>query len=127
MAAANGTLNISISHNPDNSQERPSRLSVDDEAEHRDREATELAPYSSDHQRVQGVASAKVVADSESSRHPNHHAKVLPWHEPLNKFWRHYVRISVPHDECRDHFGESHVNTVLHVANRKTHRNGLLS
>ncbi|KAF2763654.1 hypothetical protein EJ03DRAFT_283703 [Teratosphaeria nubilosa] len=25
------------------------------------------------------------------------------WWDPVWKFWRHHVRISVPHDDCRDH------------------------
>ncbi|KAF2723223.1 hypothetical protein K431DRAFT_201153, partial [Polychaeton citri CBS 116435] len=25
------------------------------------------------------------------------------WHAPLRKFWRHQVRVSVRHEDCRDH------------------------
>lgn len=28
------------------------------------------------------------------------------WYDPVKKFWRHEVRISVPHDDCRDHLGK---------------------
>ena len=28
---------------------------------------------------------------------------MIHWHDPIRKFWRHQVRISVPHDDCRDH------------------------
>lgn len=28
------------------------------------------------------------------------------WYDPLYKFWRHHIRITVPHDDCRDHLGE---------------------
>jgi hypothetical protein len=31
------------------------------------------------------------------------------WYDPIKKFWRHEVRISVPHDDCRDHLGESNI------------------
>lgn len=26
------------------------------------------------------------------------------WYDPIRKFWRHQVRTTVPHDDCRDHF-----------------------
>ncbi|KAK3636449.1 hypothetical protein LTR56_014236 [Elasticomyces elasticus] len=25
------------------------------------------------------------------------------WHDPLRKLWRHHIRLSVPHVDCRDH------------------------
>ena len=28
------------------------------------------------------------------------------WYNPIHKFWRHHIRISVPHNDCRDHLGE---------------------
>ena len=28
------------------------------------------------------------------------------WYDPIKKFWRHEVRISVPHEDCRDHLGK---------------------
>ncbi|KAF2482510.1 hypothetical protein BDY17DRAFT_238324, partial [Neohortaea acidophila] len=28
---------------------------------------------------------------------------IIYWYDPVKKFWRHHVRISVPHDDCRDH------------------------
>ncbi len=29
------------------------------------------------------------------------------WYDPFKRFWRHQVRITVPHDDCRDHLGKS--------------------
>lgn len=28
---------------------------------------------------------------------------IVHWYDPIKKFWRHQIRISVPHDDCRDH------------------------
>lgn len=30
----------------------------------------------------------------------------LRWYDPIKKFWRHHIRLSVPHVDCRDHLGE---------------------
>lgn len=29
----------------------------------------------------------------------------LHWYDPVKKYWRHHIRISVPHEDCRDHLG----------------------
>lgn len=60
-----------------------------------EREATELrdvgpAPEPSRHSRVLGPQAAS------KSR----------WYDPVRRFWRHHIRISVPHDDCRDHLGK---------------------
>ena len=34
---------------------------------------------------------------------------MVHWYDPVKKFWRHQIRISVPHDDCRDHLGESKI------------------
>lgn len=31
------------------------------------------------------------------------------WDDKLRRFWRHQIRISVPHDDCRDHLGKLRV------------------
>lgn len=49
--------------------------------------------------------------DEETERLPrlshviSPHKPMIHWYDPVKKFWRHYVRISVPHDDCRDHLG----------------------
>ncbi|KAK4499689.1 hypothetical protein PRZ48_010207 [Zasmidium cellare] len=53
-----------------------------------EREATELRSVAS-RQRVSRVLSFEL---------PQEH-----WYDPVRKFWRHHVRISVPHVDCRDH------------------------
>ena len=30
---------------------------------------------------------------------------LIHWYDPMKKFWRHHIRISVPHVDCRDHLG----------------------
>lgn len=32
---------------------------------------------------------------------------MIHWYDPIKKLWRHQIRISVPHDDCRDHLGKS--------------------
>jgi len=71
--------------------------SADGESEHDgDREATELRSVT-------------------SARHQTRRSRVLSpparpeshWYDPVRKFWRHSVRITVPHDDCRDHLGKA--------------------
>ena len=51
-----------------------------------DREATELRPMAT-----------HVYSPDSPPRH---------WHDFLRRFWRHQVRVTVPHVDCRDHLGE---------------------
>ena len=32
---------------------------------------------------------------------------LVRWYDPIKRFWRHQIRISVPHVDCRDHLGKS--------------------
>lgn len=41
----------------------------------------------------------------------------LHWYDPVKKFWRHHVRITVPHDDCRDHLGKPCATLVLSCGN----------
>lgn len=36
---------------------------------------------------------------------PNRHRD--RWYQPVWKLWRYHVRLTVPHDDCRDHLGAS--------------------
>lgn len=62
-----------------------------------EREATELRPVSSERQRLSRVLSP--------GKPPEH------WYDPVKRYWRHEIRISVPHVDCRDHLGESMSHT----------------
>jgi hypothetical protein len=31
---------------------------------------------------------------------------MVHWYDPMRRFWRHHIRISVPHVDCRDHLGK---------------------
>jgi hypothetical protein len=31
----------------------------------------------------------------------------LHWYDPVSKYWRHHINITVPHDGCRDHLGKA--------------------
>lgn len=56
-----------------------------------EREATELRTV------VQRPRLSRVLSAGLAPQH---------WYDPVWKFWRHHVRISVPHVDCRDHLGE---------------------
>ena len=34
---------------------------------------------------------------------------IVHWYDHIRRLWRHYIRISVPHDDCRDHLCKSKV------------------
>ena len=39
------------------------------------------------------------------------------WYDPVSKYWRHNVNITVPHDDCRDHLGKaSFCIGIVHTA-----------
>jgi hypothetical protein len=77
-------------HSPPHSLERYETES-DDELE-----ATELRQLSQEIERLPPVS--HVISPGQPMIH---------WYDPVRKFWRHEVRISVPHEDCRDHLGES--------------------
>ena len=64
-------------------------------------EATELRQLSQDQLRRE-IERLPRVSHVISPGQPMVH-----WYDPVKKFWRHSVRISVPHEDCRDHLGES--------------------
>ena len=59
------------------------------------REATELAAYPPTH----GAAESAGRSRSQPGRH-----RVSA---SLATFWKRHVALTVPHDDCRDHFGKS--------------------
>lgn len=63
-------------------------LSSDD-----DREATELRPV------VPTARPLSRVLSPDTPPQPR-------WYDPVKRYWRHEIRISVPHVDCRDHLGE---------------------
>ena len=76
---------------PAHSIERYDTESDDDELE-----ATELREISEESERMPRLS--HVISPQKP---------MIRWYDPVKKFWRHNVRISVPHDDCRDHLGES--------------------
>jgi len=56
-------------------------------------EATELRDVTA---AAQGRRASRILSPQQHDPH---------WYDPVKKFWRHHVRISVPHDDCRDHLG----------------------
>lgn len=70
------------------------RSSDPDPESDNEREATELHSVQQSGRRLSRVLS------------PPPREKVH-WYDPVSKFWRHHVRISVPHDDCRDHLGKA--------------------
>lgn len=72
-----------------------------DNGEHDGLEATELAVTS-------GPSSPSDSAPAPPLRrlttHPDQRPKRLGY---VRRFWRHHVRVNVPHDLCRDHLGIS--------------------
>jgi len=57
-------------------------------------EATELRDVSA----TERVRVPHALSPTQHKRH---------WYNPIHKFWRHHIRISVPHNDCRDHLGEN--------------------
>lgn len=62
-----------------------------------DREATELQDVTSppEQRRLPRILSPPARPESH-------------WYDGGRKFWRHNVRITVPHDDCRDHLGKAY-------------------
>lgn len=70
---------------------------IHDESESDDElEATELRQLSHDL-----TATLQPISHILSPGKP-----MIHWYDPIRKFWRHQIRISVPHDDCRDHLGK---------------------
>ena len=59
-------------------------------------EATELRPVSCD-VKDSRLSLSRVLSPGRPRIH---------WYDPVKKFWRHNIRISVPHEDCRDHLGK---------------------
>ena len=62
----------------------------------------ELAPTEHGHDGEGSVNSrprvSRIVTSGKVSEH---------WYDRVKKFWRHQVRVAVPHVDCRDHYGKS--------------------
>ena len=65
-----------------------------------DREATELRERQLDHVAV--IHHPPLPASTPSSPSKRLVEQVR---KPLSNFWKHQVSTTVPHDDCRDHFG----------------------
>lgn len=78
---------------PEPAHTRRSEAESDDE-----REATELQSVTSTQH--SGRRRSRVLSPSSAS-------SKLHWYDPLSKYWRHNVNITVPHDDCRDHLGKA--------------------
>ena len=66
----------------------------EDDSEDDELEATELRHVNNARSRAPRLS--RVL----SSERPQVH-----WYDPVKKFWRHEIRIAVPHVDCRDHLG----------------------
>ena len=83
----------------------PSRAEVDEY----EREATELGAYR-EHSR-----NARDAGEADRSRHSHVDDVRQPrnnratWYHAISSFSTHYIRLSVPHDDCRDHLGKSYL------------------
>lgn len=73
-----------------------SRTPDADSASDNEREATELRSVTPGARRR-----SRVLSPPAGSK--------LHRYDPLSKFWRHHVNITVPHDDCRDHLGKADV------------------
>lgn len=58
-------------------------------------EATELGPMDGEN-KTQRPRLSRVLSEGMPTAH---------WYDPIKRVWRHEVRISVPHEDCRDHLG----------------------
>jgi hypothetical protein len=74
------------------------RSDADTESDN-EREATELRSVSSFQQ--SGRQNLRILSSSSAISTTSH------WYDPVRRFWRHCVRITVPHDDCRDHLGKA--------------------
>ncbi|KAK3709251.1 hypothetical protein LTR37_010989 [Vermiconidia calcicola] len=81
-------------HVREEEQQPEQRNHSDDELE-----ATELRPINHDKPRLSRVIT------------PN--KPMVLWYDPVKRFWRHQIRISVPHVDCRDHLGYLRTSIAL--------------
>ena len=77
-------------------QPQPAHIREEYESEDDLLEATELRPVSQD-----GKFALPRLSHILSPGLPMAH-----WHDPIRRFWRHNIRIEVPHEDCRDHLGK---------------------
>ncbi|KAK0367232.1 hypothetical protein LTR94_000229 [Friedmanniomyces endolithicus] len=63
-------------------------------------EASEL--HSPADQRKQRVS--RIIASGSATSH---------WYDPVGRLWRHHIRLSVPHVDCRDHLGYLRTSLAL--------------
>ena len=75
-------------------QRRLSEVSTSDDDD--EREATELRSVSHDSGVVVRPRVSRVLSPGKPQTH---------WYDPVRRYWRHEIRISVPHVDCRDHLG----------------------
>jgi hypothetical protein len=73
------------------------REPVVDSASENEREATELRSVTPGRQSAR--QRSRVLSPPASSK--------LHWYDPVSKYWRHHINITVPHDDCRDHLGKA--------------------
>jgi hypothetical protein len=65
----------------------------DDEQEATELRAVSTAPHSAKRRKI-----SRIISPDKSS---------IRWHDPFTRAWRHHIRLSVPHVDCRDHLGKS--------------------
>jgi len=81
------------------------RLPTQAEVDDYEREATELGAYQerqSDVRNEEHASSARyypVINKQQTSRDK------ATWLQAVSTFWTRYIRLSVPHEDCRDHLG----------------------
>jgi hypothetical protein len=68
-----------------------------DYASEDEREATELRSVTPGQQSAR--RRSRVLSPTARSK--------LYWYDPVSKYWRHHINITVPHDDCRDHLGKA--------------------
>lgn len=66
-------------------------LETQNDSEDEDLEATELRS-------VDGRRLSRLLSSNRPTK---------TWYDPIRRYWRHEIRISVPHVDCRDHLGRS--------------------
>ncbi|KAK4973188.1 hypothetical protein LTR66_011248 [Elasticomyces elasticus] len=90
---------------------RPSAVSAKEEDD--EREATELGQVAEAHGRASGISGDAGVTNAPGSLRGSHVQLHVPhWYDPIKKFWKHQIQLSLPHDDCRDHLVLHRVHTV---------------
>jgi hypothetical protein len=69
----------------------------EESASDNEREATELRSITPGQHSAR--RRSRVLSPPASSK--------LHWYDPVSKYWRHHINITVPHDDCRDHLGKA--------------------